>query len=302
MTSEVTVPAAALHEGRTTGRAARTGPAGTFVKKGLVLVGAALAAVLFLYPLVWLISASLKPRTQVFNNELVPDPLRAENYGRLIAGTDMSLWLVNSVVVGVAAAVAVTLSSGLVAFGFAYFRFPGRNLLFTLVLSTMMLPAAVTLIPTFLIWQELGLANTQVPLWAQNLFGSAFYIFLLRQFFLGLPRDTFEAARVDGASFFGLFWRIALPLVKPAMILVFVFEFRASWVDLLRPLVYLQDSALYTVPRGLKSIIDAYGWGGEAQWEIVMAASALATLPMIVLFFLAQRHFMDGIATQGRKG
>jgi multiple sugar transport system permease protein len=208
----------------------------------------------------------------------------------------------NSLVIGVMAALAVTLSSAFVAFGFAYFRFPGRNLVFGLVLATMMLPAAVTMIPNYLVWNWLGLTNTQIPLWAHNLFGSAFYIFLLRQFFLGLPRELFEAARVDGASYLQPFRKIALPLTKPALIVTFVFEFRASWTDLMRPLIYLRDNSLFTLPRGLKVVLDQFGQGGEGQWEVVLAASVIATVPMLIIFFLGQRYFVEGIATTGRKG
>lgn len=258
----------------------------------------------FLYPLVWLISASLKPRTEVLDNSLIPHSIRWANYADLWSVAPFFQWIINSVTVALAAAVTVTLSSALVAFGFAYFRFPLRNALFGLVLATMMLPGAATMIPVYLIWQHLGLTGTQVPLWGQNLFGSAFYIFLLRQFFLGVPREYFEAARVDGCSFFGLFWRMALPLSRPALIVVFVFEIQASWTDLLRPLIYLQEPSLFTLPRGLKSIIDIFGNGGEQHWEIIMAASLASTIPLLLLllFVVAQRHIMDGIASQGRKG
>jgi multiple sugar transport system permease protein len=262
-----------------------------------------LASVLFLYPFVWLISASLKPRTEVFDNSLLPHSWRWANYSDVWNYAPVLRWIGNSVVVALAAAITVTLSSALVAFGFAYFRFPLRNLLFGLVLATMMLPGAATMIPVYLIWHHLGLTGTQVPLWGQNLFGSAFYIFLLRQFFLGVPREYFEAARVDGCSFFGLFWRIALPLSRPALAVVLVFEIQASWTDLLKPLIYLQDPNLFTLPRGLKSVIDTFGNGGEQHWEIIMAASLIATVPLIVLFAFAQRHIMNGIASQGgRKG
>ncbi|HEY8456347.1 MAG TPA: carbohydrate ABC transporter permease [Actinopolymorphaceae bacterium] len=263
---------------------------------------AILLAALFTYPFIWLVSASLKPRAQVFDNALIPKEFSPENYITVWQAAPVFTWFVNSIVVGVAAAASVTISSALVAFGFAYFRFPGRNLLFGLVLSTMMLPGAVTMIPVYLIWDALGFVNTQVPLWANNLFGSAFFIFLLRQFFLTLPRELFEAARVDGCGYFGLFRRIALPLCKPALIVVFIFEFRESWTDLIKPLIYLQDSALFTLPRGLKTILDSFGYGGEMKWEIVLAASVIATLPLIIIFFLGQRHFVEGISTTGRKG
>jgi multiple sugar transport system permease protein len=262
----------------------------------------ALAAVVFTYPFLWLISASLKPRTEVFDNDLIPRHWQFSNFAQVWHFAPMLTWLGNSVTVAIAAATTVTISSALVAFGFAYFRFPGRNLLFGLVLATMMLPQAVTMIPVYLIWHRIGLTGTQVPLWGANIFGSAFYIFLLRQFFLGVPRELFDAARVDGCGYLRMFWRVALPLARPALAIVFVFEVQASWTDLLKPLIYLQNPALFTVPRGLKTIIDAFGNGGEQHWEIVTAASLIATIPMIIVFAFAQRHIIEGIATQGRKG
>jgi multiple sugar transport system permease protein len=262
----------------------------------------ALASVLFLYPFLWLVSASLKPRSQVFDNKLVPSQLAPHNYVEVWQAAPVWTWLVNTVVVGIAAAAAVTVSSALVAFGFAYFRFPGRGVLFGLVLGSMMLPGVVTIVPVYLVWNAAGLVGSQIPLWAGNLFGSAFYIFLLRQFFLGLPRDVFEAARVDGVGYFGLFWRMALPLSKPALIITFVFELRSSWTDLVKPLVYLQDPRLYTLPRGLKAVLDQFGKGGESQWEVVLAASVIATIPMVVVFLIAQRYFVQGISTTGRTG
>ncbi len=260
------------------------------------------ATVIFLYPFVWLLSASLKPRPEVFDNALVPHHFAPRNYVTVWHAAPVLTWFLNSVTVSLAAAITVTLSSAVVAFGFAYFRFPGRNVLFGLVLGTMMLPSAVTMIPVYLIWNKLGLASTQVPLWAGNLFGSAFYIFLLRQFFLSIPRELFEAARVDGASYWTLFRRIAVPLCRPALVVTFVFEMRASWSDLLKPLIYLRDPNLFTLPRGLKAILDQFGQGGESRWEVVLAGSVITTLPLILIFFLGQRHFVEGIATQGRKG
>lgn len=252
----------------------------------------------FLYPFVWLVAASLKRRQFVFDNSLIPSPVQWVNYVEVWDKAPLLLWTWNSVVVGVAAATAVTISSAMIAFGFAHFRFRGRNLMFGLVLGTMMLPGAVTMVPVYLEWNAVGLASTQVPLWAQNLFGSAFFVFLLRQFFLSLPRDVFEAARVDGASYPRIFRSILLPLARPGLIVVFIFELKNSWTDLIRPLIYLRDTELYTLPRGLKTIIDRFGQsGGEAEWQFVMAASVVSTLPMIVVFFIAQRYFVHGIVT-----
>lgn len=257
---------------------------------------------LFLVPFLWLISASLKIRSEVFNFEWIPDPVAWVNYLKVWQAVPLLTWLKNSVLVGFLSAGAVTISCSLVAFGFSYFRFPGRDFLFSLVLGTMMLPGAVTLIPVYMIWDQLGAVNSITPLWAQNLFGSAFYIFLMRQFFLSLPRELFEAARVDGATYLQMWHKIALPLTRTAMIVVFIFEFKASWAELQKSLIYLQNNMLYTLPRGLKAVLDRFGQGGEMQWEIVLAASVIITVPMVILFFIGQNYFMEGISTTGRKG
>jgi len=275
---------------------------GKLIRRVIFIALLILCTIIFLIPFLWLLSASLKVRADVFNNEWFPNPIAWENYVTVWQAAPVLRWLGNSTLVGLLAAVAVTISSAAVAFGFSYFNFRGRDLLFGLVLATMMLPGVVTMIPVYLIWNAVGAVNSFTPLWAGNLFGSAFYIFLLRQFYRGLPRELFEAARVDGASYFQMWWRIALPLTRTALIVVFVFEFKASWTDLLKPLIYLQNTALYTLPRGLKAILDQFGQGGEMQWEIVLAASVIITVPMLIIFFLGQRYFMDGIATTGLKG
>jgi multiple sugar transport system permease protein len=261
-----------------------------------------LFTLLFVYPFIWLLSASLKTTTEVFNNVLIPNPPHFENYSNLVGQQPVLTWAWNSFIVSVLAATTVTISSALVAFAFSYFRFPGRNVLFGLVLATLLLPGTVTMIPTFLIWNFLGFNNSLVPLWAGNLFGSAFYIFLLRQFFLTLPRELFEAARVDGANHLRIWWSIALPLTRAALVVVFVFELKAAWTDLLKPLIFLHDIALYTLPRGLKAIVDNPSIGGQKEWELLAAAGVIVTVPMIIVFFLGQRYFLEGIATTGSKG
>jgi multiple sugar transport system permease protein len=295
-------------------RVSRTDPAPTVVESppprrrprlsvGHVVSGIALAvlAIVFLYPMAWLVLASLKPRPEVFDQALVGSEVRWSNYTDVLSAVPIGLWVINSVIVGVAAALAVTVSSALVAYAFARFDFPGKRVLWVLVLGTMLLPGAVTLVPTYLEWKAVGLVDTQVPLWAGNLFGSAFYVFLLRQFFRTLPRDVFEAARVDGASHWRTFRSIAVPLAWPALVLTFVLELRASWTDLVRPLVFLQNPDLFTLPRGLKAVLDQYGQGGEAEWQLVLAASVIATVPMVVVFLLAQRQFTEGVSTTGGK-
>jgi multiple sugar transport system permease protein len=279
----------------------------------IVLLGG--LSILFLYPFVWLFSASFKPRQDVFDNRLIPKRF-SWNFDDVANAAPVFRWLVNSLWISGLGALCVTLSSACVAFAFAYFRFPGRNVLFAILLGTLMLPPQVTLIPTYLIWNDVGRftvehswlphigTNTQYPLWVPNLFGSAFYIFLQRQFFLGIPRELFEAARIDGDSYFSMFRRIALPLAKPALIVTFIFEVQAKWFDLMTPLIYLRDSALFTLPVGIKTILDRFGQGGggEGDWQIIVAATLILTLPMLIIFALFQKYFIEGIATQGRKG
>jgi len=269
-----------------------------------IVVGALLVVVTvaFVYPFVWLVSASLKPRSDVFDNRLIPETLTFDNYIEVWNAAPMAAWLLNTAFVTVMATITVTISSALVAWGFARYRFRGRNALFGLVLASMMVPGAATMIPTYLIWNSLGLVGTLTPLWAGNLFGTAFYIFLLRQFFLGLPTELFDAAEMDGAGHWRVFWHIALPLTRPALVVVALFEFQAAWTDLMRGLIYLRDREDFTVPRGLKSMLDQFGFGGEWHWELVVTASVITTVPMIIVFFLGQKHIIQGVATTGTKG
>ncbi len=269
------------------------------VRRTVVIAALSVLGVVFTYPFVWLVSASFKPRGEVFDNLVIPQTFTLGNYVRVWQEAPLGLWFLNTAIVTVLAAVTVTLSSAMVAWGFAWFRFRGRSLLFGFVLASMMLPGAVTMIPTFLIWNSLGLVGTLAPLWAQNLFASAFYVFLLRQFFLGLPRDFFDAARVDGASQWAVFWRIALPMARPALAVTLVFEVQAVWTDLMRALIYLRDSSTFTIPRGLKAMVDAFGFSGQWNWEIIVTASVIATVPMIIVFFVAQKQIIQGVASSG---
>ena len=270
-------------------------------RPGDIVLYAALVALsgLFSLPFVWLVLTSLKPPDQVFASEWIVDgKLHTKNYVDVFRYAPVVTWLRNSFFVSILGAALVMLSSSLVAYGFARLRFPGRKQLFALVLATYMLPGAATMVPTFLIWNELHATNTFIPLFAGNIFGSAFYIFMLRQFLLTIPQDLVEAARIDGASYLGIFWRIMLPLIKPAMVAVGVFEFQAKWNDLWTPLIYLNRKELYTMSLGLTTFKSEY----ETQWALWMAASVIFTIPMVILFFLAQRFFMEGISTTGLKG
>lgn len=282
---------------------APTGTVRSTIGRVLFILVLAFFSLIFVYPMVWLLAASLKPGAEVFSPGLLPEVPRPENYKELIESFPrFPQWFLNSALVSVLAAGAVTLSSAFVAFGFSHFRYPGRDALFALVLATMMLPGAVTLIPTFLIWKELGFFNTLTPLWAGNLFASAFYIFMLRQFFLGLPKEMFEAAKVDGANYFRIWRSIVLPLTAPALLVVLIFELKAVWTDLMKPLMFLQSVELFTLPRGLMAVVASSAITGEGKWQLLMAASVITTLPMVILFLVGQRYFVEGIATTGSKG
>jgi multiple sugar transport system permease protein len=260
-----------------------------------------LCASLFLAPFVWLITNSLKDSAHAFDANFIPTPIEWSNYVTIFNQVPLLQMARNSVIVAVLGVVSVVFSSSLIAYGLARLRFPGRNIVFLMVLGTMMLPGAVTLVPTYLIWKQLGLVNTLAPLWLGNIFGSSFYIFMLRQFFLGIPQDTIDAARVDGANFFGIYWWMMLPLARPALLTVVILEFQAKWNDFIGPLIYIQNPDLRTLPLGLQLFVQDAGYG-QFHWELLFAASVLVTLPMVILFFVAQKQFIQGIATTGVKG
>ena len=268
---------------------------------GLIYVALAFFALLFIAPFAWLISNSLKDASHAFDANWIPSPPAWDNYAVVFREVPLLLMARNSIIVSVLGVLAVVLSSSMIAFGLARLRFPGSNLVFLAVLGTMMLPGAVTMVPVYLIWKQLHLVNTLFPLWLGNLFGSSFYIFMLRQFFLSLPEELVEAARVDGASFYRIFWQVMLPLVRPALLSVAVFEFQARWNDFMGPLIYIQNPDLRTLPLGLQVLVQQLGYG-QFRWELLFAASVLVTLPMVIIFFLAQKQFIEGIATTGIKG
>ncbi len=265
-------------------------------------------AVLFSLPFVWLITASLKPPAEVFSDSLIPSRWTFENYRQVFHQAPLLKWMLNTLFVTTLGVVSVVISSSIVAFGFARLRFPGRNMMFALLIGTYLLPGSVTMIPTFLIWKEIGERtngiigiNTFWPLWAGNLFGSAFYVFMLRQFLMTIPQDLMDSARVDGASYFRIYWNIMLPLVRPALVAVAIFEFNAKWNDFMTPLIYLNDPDRYTLALGLATFKNNFQELGT-QWSLLLTASVIFTIPMVIIFFIFQRYFMEGIAHTGIKG
>jgi multiple sugar transport system permease protein len=265
-----------------------------------------------------MISTSLKARVDVFAVHLVwiPSPLHFENYplawtlsgrgadedwnflGIPFHGVTFTTYTLNTLVIAVSNCVGTTLSSSLVAFAFARLRFPGRGPLFLLCLATMMVPAQVTMIPTFILFTSMGWYNTFYPLIVPAfLGGGAYNIFLMRQFFMSIPYEMDEAAKIDGCSNFGVYWRILLPLCKPALTTVAVFSFVYNWNDYLNPLIYLSDDSKRTLALGLQNFVSLYG----QQYEQLMAASLLISIPIAVMFLIGQRYFIQGIATTGLK-
>lgn len=263
-------------------------------------VAAVVVAALFLLPLFWMISSSLKPNYQVleFPPRWLPDPIQWSNYVEALTYVPFGRYALNTLFIAAMVIVGHVLSCTLVAYAFARLQAPGKNVLFLILLATMMLPYPVTMIPIYIGFKTLGWVNTFLPLIVPAFFGSAFYIFLLRQFFLTLPSELEDAARVDGANTVQILWHIILPISRPALATVAIFTFQAVWNDFLPPLIYLHDQSKYTVSLGLNFFRSSY----DVRWAYLMAASLVTMLPVIIVFFLAQRQFISGITITGLKG
>ena len=262
---------------------------------------AAVGAISYLVPFVWAISTSLKTPAQifVFPPEWIPNPVQFSNYPKALNTLPFGTFLVNSTIITFTSLVGDVGASVIVAYGFARLRFVGRNFLFMVLLATMMLPSQVTLIPVYIIFNRLGMVDTFYPLIIPSFFGNAFYIFLLRQFYLTIPFDLEDSARIDGASRGAFLWHILIPLSGPVIATVAVFSFLAHWQEFFRPLIYLNSREKLTIPLGLRMFQSEYaGW----QWEQLMAVTVLTTIPSIVLYFVAQRYFVSGIVMTGMKG
>ncbi len=259
-----------------------------------------LATALMIAPLAWMVLTSLKSSEQLAADPYSwwPRPWCWENYAEAVAAIPFVRYLANSLLLCLGSVAGTLLSCSLVAYGFARVRWPGRDLLFALLIATMLLPWQVTMAPRFLIIRELGLYNTVWALVLPTFLGEAFYIFLLRQFFLTIPSELADAARLDGCSEWGVYWRIILPLSRPALATVALLQFVAAWNDYGGPLLYLSDPEKFPLSYGLEQFVSAY----SSETHLLMAASVLFTVPMVVLFFLTQKTFIRGIATSGIKG
>lgn len=269
-----------------------------------------LLSVAALTPFAWMLSTSLKTgdAAMEYPPRWIPHPIHWQNYRDVLFDRDNSdflLWTRNTLVIAVLAVGGTTLSSAVVAYGFAKVKFRGRGPLFVLMLATMMIPFPVTMVPLFSIFRWLSdnsgiqWLGTFKPLWVPAWFGSAFNVFLLRQFFMTIPDELSEAARIDGCSELGIFLRVILPLARPALSVVALFSFMAVWNDFLGPLVYLQRPEQFTLALGLQNLQSQHN---GTPWHLLMAASILVIAPVLLLFFVAQKQFIQGIATTGLKG
>jgi multiple sugar transport system permease protein len=267
--------------------------------RGLRSLLLALLGLLFILPIFWMVSSSLKPDYQIFAIPPVwlPNPPRWANYREALASQPFGRYAVNTLIIAVSSIIGHLLSCSVVAYGFARLRAPGKGYLFIVLLSTLMLPYPVTMVPLFMLFSRLGWVNSFLPLILPTFFGNAFYIFLLRQAFMQIPAELEDAAHIDGASFLQVLRWVILPLTTPALATVAIFTFQASWNDFLAPLIFLHDQAHYTLMLGLSFFRGSY----QIQWAYLMAASLVIVLPVVMLFFIAQSAFVEGLTQGGIK-
>ena len=258
-----------------------------------------LATCLMVAPLLWMVLTSLKTSEQITAAPFSwwPRPWQWENYAAATTAIPFLRYLANSLLLCLGSVAGTLISCSLVAYGFARLRWPGRDLVFAVLIATMLLPWQVTMVPRFLVIRELGLYDSLWALVLPKFFGEAFYIFLLRQFFLTIPQEMVDAARVDGCSELGVLMRVVLPLARPALATVALLEFVAAWNDYGGPLLYLNDPQRFPLAYGLEQFVSSH----SSEMNLLLAAATLFTLPIVALFLLAQRTFVRGITTTGLK-
>ena len=275
---------------------------GDHFKRFLVYAVLIVGAVLVLMPFAWTLSTSLKTPDQVFTfpPKWIPDPIAWSNYPEALSLQPFGRWFWNSLFIVAVATTGNILSCSMVAFSFARLRWPGRDTLFLILLGTMMLPNQVTIIPTFILFRYLGWLNTPLPLIVPAWFArNAFYVFLLRQFFMTIPLDLDDAARLDGANHFQIYWNIILPMSGPALGVAAIMFAQFKWKEFLPALIYLNSPEKQTIAVGLRTFIGAeYG----TDWHLMMAANIVFMLPLIIVFFFTQKYFIQGVVISGVKG
>jgi ABC-type glycerol-3-phosphate transport system permease component len=271
------------------------------LRKALAFLALVVGAALFIAPFLWMVSTSLKPQQDVFTTNWIPKTIAWSNYKDALTSAPFGTYFKNTAIITSISTVGAVLSSSLVAYSFARLRWPGRDFWFGIVVATMILPGVVTMIPTYILWSKLGMTNTFVPLTVPAwLGGGAFYIFLLRQFYRGIPMELSEAAHIDGASELRIWWQVVMPLARPALAAITIFAFNGAWEDYFGPLIYLSDESKYTLQLGLTTF--AGGGGGVPLWHWMMAASLVVMLPVIIIFFLGQKYFIEGVTLTGISG
>ena len=259
-------------------------------------------AIIFTTPLIWLVSTSLKPDELMakWPPVWIPNPPQWQNYLEVFTEGHFGLYLRNTLFIAVLATLGSVLTASMAAFGFSRLRFPGRNFLFGVLLATMMLPGVVTLIPTFILFSKLHWLNSFRPLIVPAYFGGgAFYIFLLRQSFMGIPHELFEQAKIDGASSWRQYWQIMLPLSKPVLSTVTIFSLMGHWNDFMGPLIYINDPEKFTLSLGLRQYMSV---AGNIRFQDQMSFALLMTLPLLIAFFSFQQYFIKGVVMTGIKG
>lgn len=274
-----------------------------FIKYTLIIV----LSLSFIFPFFWMASSAMKDDTQVYVSPPVwiPNPAYPENFINAWSLLDFNRFAFNTVFkYAIPAMIGTLLSTSVIAYGFSRIKWPGRDVLFAICLATLMIPSQVRLIPLFIIFKELGWVGTYLPLTVPAFFGNAFFIFLMRQFFMSIPSELSDAARVDGASEFVIMWRVILPLAKPALAVVALFTLLNTWNDYFGPLIYVNTESQYTLALGINRLRGALTEVGAQQlgFPYLMAVSTIVTLPILIAFFFAQRTFIEGISLTGLKG
>jgi multiple sugar transport system permease protein len=268
------------------------------IKNILIFSLLTIVAVMFIIPFLWVLSTSLKPESAVFSLQWFPETWKFDNYLKVFEKIPFLPYLKNSVVISLLTIIGTVLSSSIVAYAFGCLEWPGRNTIFIFIIATMMLPLQVIMIPLFIMFKELGWLNTIKPLTIPAFFGGgAFNIFLLRQFFLSIPKSLLDAARIDGCSELRIYWSIVLPLAKPALATVAIITFMFAWNDFLGPLIYLSEKAQGTLALGIAQ----YAGQMNPEYSVLMAASVLMMLPIIIIFFMFQKYFIQAFTMSGIK-
>lgn len=281
-------------------RKTRSISASRYISKTIAYILLIVGSIICLIPFLWMLSASFKDPAFIFSEPVqwIPKPWLWSNYVTAFERMPFALYTWNTLEITFFSVIGLIFSSSFVAFGFARMRFPGRDVLFIILLATMMLPPQVTMIPVFRIFSSIGWYDTFLPLIVPSFFGAPFYIFLLRQYLMTIPHEMDEAARIDGANTWQVYSKVLLPQMKPALATVGIFSFMGSWNDFLGPLIYLDSPEKRTLALGLYAFQGQY----SVDWNYLMAASAVVMLPLLIIFIVGQKYFIQGVVVSGVKG